>query len=311
MRKALSVLAALALGVAGFTAPAQAAPAVPITAPAAAAPSDAPPPKAMPDRQGRIVVPGSSDTARSALATYYYQYTRDVIDPANDGVSWDMNVQSPWKSSLENHTLAQVAVCQDNIDDCIEFGWIKAESSTSCPAGNTAVCMFAGVRVNNTFLGYNGSGSGWVDDPANTTIHRQISLNGAVGGQRHWQVIHNATDAQWEVWYGTGPNGSTWKQRVGWFPDSLWGGTFTRADYVQFYTEVVSDQRVQSAQCTDAGTNVTPTTTAGFRFNNITLINPASTQTMAVNDVVPSGLTGRGSIKISDSESRNGGPGGC
>lgn len=313
MRRALSVLAALALGVAGFTTPATAqaatTPAVPIVAPAAAAaPSDAPPPKAIPDRKGNIVVNGGGQIG--ALATYYYGYTRTVLDPANSGISWDMNVESPWKSPLENHTLAQTAVCANGVDDCIEFGWIKARSATSCPAGETAVCMFVGARVGGNFLGYNGAGSGWVDNPSNTTIHRQISLNGAIGQQRHWRVVHNAAQSRWEVGYGTGPGGSTWYDVVGWFPDSLWGGAFTQADYAQLYTEHVSDQRVASAQCTDAGTNVLPTATAGFAFTNIDLLGTTG-DVMTTNNVLPAGLPGRASVKVSNSESHNGGPGGC
>lgn len=254
-----------------------------------------------------------SSAPSSALATtWYYQYTASTYTQTHNAVSWDMDIRSPWKSSLEFHTLAQIAVCKDGtVDDCIEFGWIKSNASSICAAGPDVPCLFTGRRTGGNFGGYNAADTSYVDDSANTTIWAGISLNGAVGGQRNFQVIHNSSANAWEVWYGTGANGSTWKQRVGYFPDSIWGGNFTTAGFTELYTEIVSDQRVQSAQCTDAGTNVVPTTTAGFRMNNITLSGRTAAQYMDSTFVSPGGLTGRGVVKISDTEGRYGGPGGC
>jgi hypothetical protein len=308
MRKALSVLAALALGVAGFTAPAQAAPApaVPIAATAAAPSSGSELPKLIPDRKGNV-----RQGNISALATSYYQYARGVFDvPGSTGATWDMTVQSPWMSSLEDHTLAQISVCKDGTSaDCVEFGWIKSQFASACPSGNSVPCLFAGARVGNVWQGYN-SASPYVDNPSNTTIYRGISLNGAVGGQRNFRVSHNAAQSRWEFIYGTGLNGSTWNDVVGWIPDSAWGGNFTTAGTIQFFTEISSANRVQSAQCTDAGTNVLPTSTAGFQFYDIDVYGVTG-ETMSLNDVVPSGLTGRASVKRSDTDFAAGGPGSC
>lgn len=297
-----ALVAALGLGAA---APAYAAPvpAVPIAAPAPAAE----PVKMIPNRQGALVGGGQV----SAFGPpWYYQYQRAAFNNAAvPGVRFDMNVESPWKSAAEDHTLSQVAICKDgSAQDCVEFGWIKSDYATACPAGNTAVCMFAGARVGGVWQTYNGGP--YVDNPSNTTIHRQISLTGAVGGQRHWRIERDAVQPRWNFVYGTGPNGSTWSDIVGWVPDSAWGGTFTSGGYTVLYTEVVSDQRVQSAQCTDAGTGVTPTTTAGHRSWNIDVVG-TSAENMSLNDVVPAGLTGRASIKVSNTEARYGGGGGC
>jgi hypothetical protein len=246
----------------------------------------------------------------SALAAYNYQYTYVTYDDTHTGISWDMNVESPWKSPLEAHTLSQVAICKDgSVADCIEFGWIKSEFASACPAGNTAVCMFIGYRVGGTFAGYN-AGAYYHDNPSNTTIHRQISLNGAVGGQRNWRVVHNAAQNRWDVIYGTGPNGTTWNDVVGWIDDAAWSNTFTSSGFSEIYTEITSDQRVQSAQCTDAGTNVLPSSTAGHRVWNIDLLGVTG-EVMDTAAVSPSGLTGRGAVKVSNSEARLGGPGPC
>lgn len=261
---------------------------------------------------GEGIAPGSS-ASRSALSTWYYQYAVATFDDTATGLAWDMNVESPWKSSADYHTLEQAAVCKDGTAmDCIELGWIKTNSSTVCSAGSSVPCLFVGRRTGGVFGGYNSADASYVDEAANTTINAGISLNGAVGGQRHFRIVHNTSTNpdQWEVWYGTGANGSTWKQRVGYWPDTVWSGNFTSAGFTELYGEITSDQREQADQCTDMGKNVTATTTAGFKLNNIDLLGVTG-EVMDTNFVSPSGLVGRGSAKISNSEFNNGGPGSC
>jgi hypothetical protein len=243
----------------------------------------------------------------SALVTNEYGYTVAAMDGTGTGITWDMNIEDPWKSPAEVHTLAQTAICKDgSTDDCVEFGWIKGSATSVCPAGAGLVCLFAGVRVGGVWRGY--QGTEWVDNASNTTINRQTVMTGAIGSQRHFEVRHNAASSRWEVWYGTGVNGGTWKDIVGWFPDSVWGGNYTSATYTIMYTESVSQQRDATLQCTDHGTNVQPTTTAGFKMNNLDLLG---TTTEVMNNFISPTVTGRGSVKVSNTEARLGGPGPC
>lgn len=261
--------------------------------------------KALPGKNG-TVIQSTPSGSRTVLAGPWYTYTLAEDNQSSTGAKSDAIIGNPWKSSLESHTLWETAVCDSTPitgRNCIEVGWVKG---TSCSI-TTDPCFFVGYWKNGVFQGWNG-GADYYDYAPNTTIYAGISLAGAVGGSRHFRIQYS--NGAWWIGYGTGANGSTWFNWVGYVDVSGWSTPFTTANVNQWFGEVVSTSRDQTLQCTDDLSNVNTTTTAGHLTTNIDLYGNVNPDDITVN-VIPSGITGRGSVKVSSTEARMGGPGPC
>jgi hypothetical protein len=303
MTKLKSALAALVVALGLFGAPG---------APVQAAGPDVKPPK--PTAADRVLNPHAAkggralpgvQANRAALAGPWYSYSIAEDNQASTGMKADVEIGDPWKSSAESHTLWEQAVCDDTPvtgRNCIEVGWVKG---TSCTAA-TGPCLFIGYWKNGVFQGWNG-GADLYDYAPNTTIYAGISLNGAVGGKRHMRIQYD--NGNWWIGYGTGANGSTWFDWVARVQVSGWSTPFTSGNTNQWFTEVASTTRDQTLQCTDAGKNVLPTTTAGHLTENMDLYGNVNPDDITVN-VIPA-VTGRGAVRVNATTARLGGPGPC
>lgn len=301
-----AVLVGLIVVAGGAAAPAQADSGfVPISKPSASGTPIAPPQKPVTAKPGQM----------SALATLYYSYAIAEDNQTATGMKADAQITKPWLSSLESHTLWEMATCH-NVPtgrNCIELGWTIDNSQSSCVNGadTDKPHLFVGVWVDGDYTGYNDCSPYYHDDTSNNTIWAGISLNGAVGQSRHFRIWQNTTvPTQWDIVYGTGANGSTWLQRVGWIDTSSWSTPFA-PDVNQWFGEVVGTSRTPDKECTDMllGSPAVPTSTAGHLTDNMDLYGNVSPDDISTR-VAPTGV-GRGSVRVDFNTARMGGSGLC
>lgn len=82
---------------------------------------------------------------------------------------------------------------------------------------------------------------GYFDDDGfvytHPTYSNHMNLSSYVGTNRQFSIRYNSAQGNWWIWFNNG-----W---VGYFPGSLWNGTFTRADVHHWYGEVLSADDVE------------------------------------------------------------------
>ena len=239
-----------------------------------------------------------------------YSYAIAEDNQSSEGMMSDVQITKPWLSPAESHTLWEMSVCDDvnsATRDCFEMGWTI--DNTGTVNGNTTdPYLFVGYWKDGVFQGYNG-GANYHDYAANTTIYAGISLNGAVGGTRYMRIYRDPSNGFVWFGYGTGTGGSTWFDWVGYVATSTWTNPPVTFGTNQWFGEVVSTTRTQASQCTDMLSNVTPTTTAGHLTSGMDLYSNVNPDDISVR-VSPSGV-GRGSVRVSSTSARMGGPGLC
>lgn len=314
MRKAMSLFAAIAVGMATLGASAVPAQAVsPVEKPSA---STMVPPK--PSKKDKVVNPNppkvrkalptrngvveSNTGGYSALIAPSYSYAVAEETQTSTGMVTETTVENPWLSGYENHTLWELAVCKGtgSSRNCIEIGWTKDNSSSVCAGGNSYPCLFVGYWKNGVFQGYNG-GAGYHDYSGNA-VNAGSSLSTSVGSQRNFRIQYDAANSVWWVAYNLG-----W---IGWIDGSEFP-TFTTGTSNQAFGEVVSTTRTQGSQCTDMLSITLPTASpaAGHRTWSLDLLSNATAENF--NMYVSPTVTGRAAVKISNTEARLGGPGPC
>jgi hypothetical protein len=259
--------------------------------------------------------PSGAQGEVNSLATGYYTYAVAEDNQSATGMKADAQITRPWLSPAETHTLWEMALCDypSTGRNCIELGWTIDNTNSPNVNGSdtTNPHLFVGYWRDGVWTGWNAASPYYHDDPANTTIYAGISLNGAVGGSRHFRIQRNATvPTQWDVGYGTGANGSTWFQRVGWYDTSGSATALTNGTVNEWFGEVAGTTRDATLQCTDMLSGTYPTTTAGHLTENIDLygnVNPDDITTW----VSPAGTTGRNSVRVDATTARMGGTGPC
>ena len=126
----------------------------------------------------------------------------------------------PVVGASDSHSLTELAVESADGQQIVEVGWIVAQAVN----GDSAPHLFVFHWVNGVASCYNACG--FVSTPGTFTVGQTLPV-GVVGKF----TIHHSTKG-WITLY----NGS----QFGYFPNSLWGGTFTNPSLVQIFGEVAS-----------------------------------------------------------------------
>ena len=152
-------------------------------------------------------------------ACYYYAaMVQDNITATGASVSFTQ--AQPTVDSKDYHSLTELAIESANHQQIVEIGWIVAPSAN----GDSLPHLFVYHWVNGHQTCYNGCGF----VPLSTTYSAGGLVKvGAVGT---YGIQY--TNSEWLLSY----NGSA----LGYFPESIWGGTFSELGEVQVFGEVAS-----------------------------------------------------------------------
>jgi hypothetical protein len=125
----------------------------------------------------------------------------------------------PVVSSTDYHSLTEIAVMTQNEQQIVELGWTVAPEQFG---GDTLPYLFVYHWVNGESTCYNACGYVSLVSPNPVGAPVSVGPTGTfeINYSKHeWQIIYNGT-------------------LIGYFPESLWGGSFTRIGEVQVYGEV-------------------------------------------------------------------------
>jgi hypothetical protein len=155
-------------------------------------------------------------------------------------------------TSQTGHTLVELSVGTSDGRQYVEVGWILPAAN-----GDRRPRLFVYHWVNGHTSCYNGCGFVQVSG----SVHPGDAL--AVGATGTYAI--NYSGGQWQVFY----NGV----EVGYFPASLWSGTFTRAGFTQVFGEVASSTL---PTCTQMGNGIYGSNGGSLLISGYTLLGSST-----------------------------------
>jgi hypothetical protein len=188
--------------------------------------------------------------AGPAAAAVYFYYAKGTQVAASDGTYGDIAIARPELTTTDYHTLAELSVESADSKQIVEVGWHVDRSVHDDDDPH----LFVYHWVDGQQTCYNGCG--W--EQYSTAVKPGDAL--PVGVSKRFGIQHSG--GNWWVWYDT-----AW---IGYFPDSLWKGTYTRAGVQQYFGEVASPS---TAPCSDMGNGRPAADPAATRIDDITLLN--------------------------------------
>jgi hypothetical protein len=208
-----------------------------------------------------------------------YQYGQ------SNGAFASYTVTQPALAAADSHSLAELAVESADGQQIVEIGYTVDRGLN----GNALPHLFVYHWVNRTESCYNGCG--FVQYDASLRPGAALTV-----GSVHQFAIEQF-NGNW--WVG---DGTTW---IGYFPGSLWNGTYTQAGLIQWFGEVSA---FTATPCSDMGNGLFAST--GNASASITGISyfagpPVS---LSIIQPTPSLYT---AVAYSTNNVRYGGPGAC
>jgi hypothetical protein len=188
-------------------------------------------------------------------ACYYWATMADYGITAA-GASVSITQAQPKVGPNDLHSLAELAVESYNGQQVVEIGWLVAPGINQ----DSLTHLFVYHWVNGAETCYNGCGF----VPTTTTY--------TAGG-----LVKVNTVGTYSIHYGN----SKWIIRydgveLGYFPESIWGGTFTKTSLVQTFGEVASSSA--TTPLTQMGNGLFGTKTNSARISNFNLIGTKNTR---------------------------------
>jgi len=282
IRRVLLVGLAALLAMIGYQAPVTASP--PQAGAATTQPAGLYAPK------GRPQAAGAPQSLASAATQFFYAQGADTRGSSHPtGAQATLTVHRPALRG-DYHSLAELAVRSADLQDIVEVGWAVKPGLF----GDTQPRVFVYHWVNGGETCYNGCGFVATNPALLGSVlpvgsQRQVVINHVVAGTDRWTI-------------SIGPPGAV--QQIGYFPDSLWGSTFTEPDRVQVFGEVAA---VSSQPCARMGTGGFPTATSGARIYAVSFLGPgAPAVNLATQAPTPAFY---GVVRTSATSLRYGGPG--
>lgn len=201
----------------------------------------------------------------------------------SDGAYANVVIGKPSLASGDYHTLAEISVQSADGAQVVEVGW-NVDRTVN---GDSDPHLFVYHWVDGQQSCYNGCG--WRQYSQTT----QPGYTLPVGSAKLFGIQH--ANGAWWVAYDT--------EWIGYFPDYLWGGQYTRSGLQQFFGEVAT---ATDTPCTQMGNGASAYSDSAARFGSITQLNGP------VAKVTTRQLGGYYDInQLSDRTFRYGGPGGC
>jgi len=189
----------------------------------------------------------------------YYWATMADYGISAAGASVSITQAQPKVGSQDYHSLAELAIESADGQQIVEIGWIVAQDINH----DNLTHLFVYHWVNGVGSCYNGCG------------FVQTSTTYKAGG-----LIKVNTVGTYSIHYSSGKwilkyNGS----QLGYFPESLWGGSFTKTGLVQSFGEVASSSA--TTPLTQMGNGILGTLSGSAAISNFNLIGSQNTNTLS------------------------------
>lgn len=198
--------------------------------------------------QAAPVPPVIGATAAAAAAPVKYHHSQASQEVGNTGAFAFLNVATPELAKADHHTLAEIAVRTLDGRQVVEVGW-NVDRNVN---GDTHPRLFVYHWVDGVPKCYNGCG--FQTYSPRLVPGSKLPLNGS-----------RAFDIQffgdgWWIGYDY--------EWVGFFPSSLWGDRFKRAEVAQWYGEIATPY---TNTCTDMGNGLPGTDPRAVAFTGMGL----------------------------------------
>jgi hypothetical protein len=181
-------------------------------------------------------------------AYYFYAVGSQVGD--SDGAYSNLIVSRPVLVKGDYHTLAEIAVQSADGSQVVEVGW----SVDRVVNGDDDPHLFVFHWVDGKGTCYNACGYQSYSTTTKPGDTLPINVNKRFGIQHFGTNWWIAYDTEW----------------IGYFPDDLWDGKYTRSGLQQFFGEVAAGS---TSPCTQMGNGVDATKDTAARFGSITQLN--------------------------------------
>jgi hypothetical protein len=211
--------------------------------------------------QAEAATTSAATTSAAALAeapspSVNYFYSTSSQEAVTDGTTATMTIGKPSVHSRDSHSLAEIAVRSKDGQSAIEVGWtVSRHVNEQDKANLDEPHLFVYRWVNGKGACYNAC-----DFLLHSTAAKAPGDLLTAGETKKFGIQHVGNS--WWIWYDKG-----W---IGRFPDSTWGGDFTKSDLVQWWGEVAAGS---SVPCSEMGDGVPAGDPDAAEFQPITLIN--------------------------------------
>ncbi|MEV6601113.1 neprosin family prolyl endopeptidase [Actinoplanes sp. NPDC051346] len=222
------------------------------------------------------------DRNKAGKAGAFYHYAAGTQIGATDGTSANLHIAKPELAAADAHTLTEIAVQSADSKQIVEVGWTVDRKVN----GDDDPHLFVFYWKDGKPACYNACG---FKVYSQATIKPGATL--PTGVQKRFGVQRSGSN--WWIAYD-----SEW---IGYYPDDLWNGSFTRAGATQWFGEVAS---ATEETCTDMGKGLPPTDGTASRIGTIQMVNGPDP-----NASVHSTSPHYGVLSLSPSTFRYGGPG--
>jgi hypothetical protein len=191
------------------------------------------------------VPPTPPKSAKADDRIVYFSYAGGNQIAETDGTSANLIIAKPELAVGDDHSLAELVVESADSKQMVEVGWTVDPVVNRDPEHpelrNVDPHLFVYLWVDGKAGGYN--------DKDKFVQHSDNVAPGYTlpeGDQKKFGIQH--AGGAWWIAYGS--------EYIGYFPDSLWGGRFTKVGFTQWFGEIA--RGVPEATCTDMGNGVTP-----------------------------------------------------
>lgn len=239
-------------------------------------------PKGPPPVDARRAAGGKRAIA-DAEPTYLYVAGRQYATAR--GASVTLQQEQPTLGTIDDHSLAELAVQSADGQQIVEVGWTVAPDVN----GDVIPHLFVFHWVDRIPTCYNGCGF----VPVASTVRAGDPVKIGVTATYKIELVKN----KWWVSYN--------KEKIGYFPTSLWQGRYKQAGLVQVFGEVAA---TATPSCTDMGNGIFGSTKASAKIAKFGLIGSSSNPSLTVFATTPT-MYNQGGVKAASF--RYGGPGSC
>lgn len=192
--------------------------------------------------------PSPTACTKSGGYTSCYHYAGAAQYVTATGASVKLSQANPRLSSHDYHSLMEMAVESADGKQIVEVGWTVDRTM-----GYTSPHLFVYHWVNGQTSCYNGCGFVQV---SGSVYPGQAVTVGATGS---YSIRYSG--GQWQIWYNN--------IEVGYFPASLWGGTYTKLGLVQVFGEVSASS---AKPCTQMGNGIFGSHAGSAQISSFSLI---------------------------------------
>jgi len=206
----------------------------------------------------------------------------------SDGAYANLVIGKPYLDSGDYHTLAEISVQSADGQQIVEVGW----SVDRTVNGDSDPHLFVYHWVDRTESCYNACG--W--QQYSSTVKPGDTL--PVDVSKRFGIMHY--NNAWWVVYDT--------EWVGYFPDDLWDGRYTRSGLQQFFGEVAASS---TQPCTEMGNGQPAWSDGAARVGSVAELDGGAVDTSVTLDVRGIGGVYPSPVQLSGRTFRYGGKGAC